>query len=543
MLSSGGRKGYLRRLQVAGTLYDLPPEGDEEEEYGEHYDHNDLESGFGDMEWLLRPRQSEARTTRVPDRQQWEGFWTRLAHLISQLGNLTDLFFACKRDMPPILLSTLHQHHSACRLHTDFYISSPTPSDELVLTESTCLYNVHCYEYNYDHIDHPDRRAVKYMMVERLPKLEHMCANLIGVPKRPLRSFSVSSQGKKGNLKSLTVKKDINAELLGEWDRHTRLEVLESLRLPYVMNRPLLDLATNLARDGKFRSLRRLELGHGFYTTILSCPDMGKALGLFLEAIPPQLEHVDFMGVVDDHSISSLLRYHGSTLRKLRLDSYRSRLMDDLDEPFTISPYVENIVELCPNLQVLEILTLRTEGDQEEVATYRTLGKLPKLQRLSLILDCSQRRVCWTDQVSPTEDMGGLEVSLPNIRKMLVNSALDEHLAVSIFKAISSSSLQWLKLSIVGAGNFGSGIQPEDEKLLFGWISRSWICEKVAGDGSEEDKIEVKEVGKRARIEVGKILDKKGLHPDSARIWDRIWPRRLEDWKEDWSSFPLYSEN
>lgn len=78
----------------------------------------------------------------------------------------------------------------------------------------------------------------------------------------------------------------------------------------------------------------------------------------------------------------------------------------------------------------------RRQGGPEEVTVYRTLGRLPRLRRATLLLDC---RAPFSDPAGDAE----------RVRKTLVNLAVDETLARAIFHEISAAAnapLQRLRL-------------------------------------------------------------------------------------------------
>jgi len=119
---------------------------------------------------------------------------------------------------------------------------------------------------------------------------------------------------------------------------------------------------------------------------------------------------------------------------------------------------LDAIKHSCLNLEILSICIERSRGDREEVALYQTIGSLSRLTSLELTLSTHQ---ALTDSV-PTVDsrfdeyektiLGVAETRqlfLPHrgrnitscighVRSALINSAVDEKLAVQIAQAISS---------------------------------------------------------------------------------------------------------
>jgi hypothetical protein len=127
-----------------------------------------------------------------------------------------------------------------------------------------------------------------------------------------------------------------------------------------------------------------------------------------------------------------------------------------------------------------------------------------------------------------------------NVREALINSAVDEALARSIYEMISQNKtgrqLERLKLWTKNAGIFGSTSYAVDTVTRS--ISRSWLIERLPRDDREE--ITVKELAQRAR-EKHERESRGGLDDVVQEIYHSIWPRKddSESWRDDWSSFPL----
>lgn len=50
---------------------------------------------------------------------------------------------------------------------------------------------------------------------------------------------------------------------------------------------------------------------------------------------------------------------------------------------------IETLVRACPNVRDLELVTPRAGADEAGAGIHRALGRLPRLDRLSLLLDCA----------------------------------------------------------------------------------------------------------------------------------------------------------
>lgn len=76
-----------------------------------------------------------------------EAEWKLLARLVKRLSGLTDFIFACPGPFPPLLLQTLHNGPSRCRLnHYTFRLSARdealVQADERALITSPCLFTI-----------------------------------------------------------------------------------------------------------------------------------------------------------------------------------------------------------------------------------------------------------------------------------------------------------------------------------------------------------------------------------------------------------------
>ncbi|KAH8758273.1 hypothetical protein F5883DRAFT_717617 [Diaporthe sp. PMI_573] len=122
-----------------------------------------------------------------------------------------------------------------------------------------------------------------------------------------------------------------------------------------------------------------------------------------------------------------------------------ARLCDD---------HIHRLADICPNLEHLRIEVRRSRGDAAEVARYRSLGRLPRLQKLDLYLDVSPPG--YVDDSTPTSHDTDIEPWFDkqdavylrgrlgpyrqgHMRDVFLNSAIDEALALSIFEVINGA--------------------------------------------------------------------------------------------------------
>jgi hypothetical protein len=131
----------------------------------------------------------------------------------------------------------------------------------------------------------------------------------------------------------------------------------------------------------------------------------------------------------------------------------------------------------CPFLEDLQITLKRSQGDAAEVALYRALRTIRRLKYLTLALNASDPALIETEHTeyhggAPTDlsfDEFDNQISKRNIgmfyrsrnghvRRVLINSAVDEDLVNEIFNSISSSKrsdvlLEELAIEVVNEHN------------------------------------------------------------------------------------------
>jgi hypothetical protein len=77
------------------------------------------------------------------------------------------------------------------------------------------------------------------------------------------------------------------------------------------------------------------------------------------------------------------------------------------------------------------------------------------------------------------------------------------------------------------------------------WTGRSWECVRDDSDESGDSQVTVREIGDLAVDSTNEYFrDQLELVDQECReVWRGMWPRKaeIEDWKDDWSSFPLQS--
>jgi hypothetical protein len=126
------------------------------------------------------------------------------------------------------------------------------------------------------------------------------------------------------------------------------------------------------------------------------------------------------------------------------------------------------------------------------------------------------------------------------VKKTLINCAVDESLACSIWNIISQNKegrqLERIKLWSTGSSSYPN--RPGFFDILVEEMSRSWLLERNPRD-DQVDPI-VRELGRLSREYHEKNWrgDFKG---QTEKLFRSIWPCKAgsKDWRDDWFSFPL----
>ncbi|KAJ4287100.1 hypothetical protein N0V88_007722 [Collariella sp. IMI 366227] len=207
---------------------------------------------------------------------------------------------------------------------------------------------------------------------------------------------------------------------------------------------------TSLADTNQFRSLRSLHLRIFSSVTLENIGDaLDSPTSLFLQALPPlnRLSLTNYFGVL---TLSVILAHHGPTLHSLHLapnpkTTTTSSLITfhrSTTPPFYHSAtIVAQIATHCPRLEYLGLPVQRQQGGPQEVAAYRALGKLRRLERVELFLNCGVLPVLVLGCAGSAaeEAQAEREAEAEFLRKLMVNSAVDEVLARAIFGEIAGA--------------------------------------------------------------------------------------------------------
>ncbi|KAL1961538.1 hypothetical protein VTN77DRAFT_1625 [Rasamsonia byssochlamydoides] len=561
--------GKIPRLGASVTEQLVKRTTIEDSDVSHHLD--DLEPYYDDM---FTTDEVEDKPTEV------SRAWEPLASLISRLKHLTELNYACVNQFPPCLLQALHQYHPGCRLnlHTFRFRSLRWPVTDPYETElisSPCLHSLRVRhirrDSNWD-VDYNVEAVLRAVAIA--PNLKHVkLQHCISIPPPPyLRRLPRTRRQawqdfvppvethRIGRLTSLSFSKRMvtTEKTLEELGRYADLSRLQAFAFGCARTPSVLMKAATMA---PFGSLERLSL---HLEPLQHDDDFLLATEMFFESLNP-LKTLRLHGELDASLVGKVLERHGCALRELMLNFY------PYTEFMVLAPAdIARFGECCPLLEELHLEIKRSKGDYHETQTYKALGKFPSLKKMFLHIYCSDT---WQPQL-PSPDECGEELdeferqpydakaqpTLYNfhIRDALINGAVDEKLARSIWDLISanqsSGCLSSLRIIPKDSGLFSLGyFIPSGLSTRAEHMSRSFWITKNAYHSSSD--VEVVELDKQAREdrdekkrqrEEAKMPNKQSTwqREKLSQIFQRIWPPKPDsrDWRDDWSSWPLQME-
>lgn len=607
---------YIRRLRVTHGLED----GSNEEDVAGKWDHpHDL-----DLDYFLRPRRTarEPRDFKLLDNQDLVNL---LQLFLVRATGLQDLVWALPQ-IPPTIVKLLAMQRPRCRLHMHRFqlpslyiprkkVPQPISDQDWALVTSSNLCTVVADPLRFDNESNVCylEPAVMRMIGGTAPNLKHVSflrgpdldPRSLGLPvlrrpqwagfyPHPLSSgpgedHQVTHNHKhapeegveegRGALRSLILRQGVTEEEMLRYTELTDLTKLTHLTIKDMFSQvlPLLSLASH-ARAGDFHSLTSLCLQE-----MDSAGDGLPALNDILENIGA-LQHLCLAGFVGNDTFDIILRRHGQTLRSLHLDPYGDFQENHERKPSELlkmsAADVQRIAESCPHLIEIEIPVSRSHGDAREVAVYRALSRVRHLKRAWLHL------YYWvgpdenaSDDV-PEEDMymhdgwDDDEVEFSHLKDAIVDCAIDETLARSIFDIISGGTetsdagssittghfnLSWLRLEIHRRqGRFGTpGEGSSYFENLIDLFTRDWVVERrneshgeashTAPSPQDADSITVTELHPERAVGAAFeewIFHYEWQHDERQKFktaFEELWQPDTSrpEWFNEWKSFPL----
>lgn len=503
--------------------------------------------------------------------------WEPVVRLVEQLTGLSDLFWACRERLPLSLLRVLQGKVKPCRLHhynfcprRDFQ-GSLTSYDRILIT-SPCLYSLGSLNFGITpstlklirRLQPPGlRRTHFWWAFAEVQAQFHNTENPKSIP----REF-IEVDGAYFDIPFAVIYNETSGDFSSM--RGLKLNVpLAPQGLPAPIDFPLLDTLT--------------------FTCALSAPSAPTPPQYWDEVtiLLHDLPELTTLQIKRWNRAISFLPSLSPNLRKLDLSTWvgsgNAALRDD---------HIHQLAEACPNLQHLTLEVRRSRGNSVEVARYRSLGRIPRLQELYICLDVplpghiqmnpdGSATTSRDTAIEPWFDEQDAKY-LPwpfegyregHIRDVLINSAIDESLARSIFEVIdrakptsspggvSPLSLERLELRVRGGVELPYHPYAADStalRRLLDALTREWRVERDVRDDSRGVLHAVnlaqdvtKRVSRLAQsYRVGEDETWESLIPpyESARtrqywfgLWRRTWPIERESlsWWEDWASRPL----
>lgn len=409
--------------------------------------------------------------------------WEPLARLLKKLTGLADFFFANPGPFPPQFLQILHDRSSRCRLHHyTFRLGgsdmASLEADERSLIMSPCLSTIGNMNADRHCLLNKNQFAAMLLARREASSLRRVFAYWHGPKRQVLESqdaedesilpdppaleylqifgsYSKNYQHYYSPTEGSISASDIDYEVLYNY---TALRVLK-LNLP-IGDQPL-PAPSNLPSLVTFSVMCPDQL---------SSPEWSDSLLAFLWGLP-SIKVLRVLGWPRSISFTPGLN---KQLQKLHLETRPipggPPLLDD---------HVLQLAVMCPDIEDLTMETKRSRGDAAEVARYRALGRLPRLRRLKLILDAAPPPIIPDDIVEvPERGQGPWKPYYPwpghtdiepwfkdgwdseepswysgevswelkphcnsHVRDVLVNSAIDSALALSIFGVVNSAKV------------------------------------------------------------------------------------------------------
>ncbi|KEQ72280.1 hypothetical protein M436DRAFT_65044 [Aureobasidium namibiae CBS 147.97] len=504
--------------------------------------------------------------------------WQKLEQLLKRLRGLRDLTWGCREQIPPCVLRYIHDRLPQCRLHMRNFslrnlIQPPqVPIDidphELEIARSPCLYSIAMkYDYMYSDCANYNEDAVREMVASVAPSLKEVSLLyessgcdpwLVAALRVPRQSWHralispLSLNTARGALNCLELATRITIDSLSVWSKLTDFSALRSLKLHHSIVPSELRWLTDHCR---FDSL----------DTLIIKPDLAvedNVEGLadatedFLHALPP-LRKLKLTGTYQQRTVISAIDHSGAFLQRLHLaltDDQSGSVPEPSSSGLASPDFSHTLQQRCPVLEDVSLCILRTQGDAHEVAIYRGLGKIPTLRKIHLSIYCSQslsgdEEILRGVSLANSSASSDIEGRLSEVDKVLIDFAIDDTLAKSVFRTISAAKpayatpLECLTLRVEAFGADGGWGSRHDLIKLLQYIGHSWTCtgtlrddrphECVLEEYDQEDQLDrnyMEESGELAKITNAQIIA--ALH--------RVWPEsRNANWKDKWHSFPL----
>lgn len=527
--------------------------------------------------------------------------WQPLATLLSKMAVLSDLTYCCPYQLPRCVFNSVTSQHPNCRLHLKtFFLPSLRGWDqpgldsyEQSLVTSPCLSSLAAEYSNYtqDIADY-HYEAIQEIIAFMAPNLKNVSMSTaqsfgsLGPEKRrqpweglKLRGSDLMERQREGRSQGSLLQLSISDPPtdLETWSNSTDFSVLRVIKLGYYPNAKLFNFMTTKC---DFLSLNTLDLDLNVRHFEFrfrerdyeqEAQERDNAISHFLLSLR-SLSALKLNGDIGQATFDAMLVGHGETLRRLHFMPRQAHRQFSLG----LKEFLE--IKDCQQIEELTIKVRRSRGDGTEIASYKALGALPRLQNLWLVLDASNRSL-GTD--SPGEgyrsDDSRYEALVPNdsrfdeadkkmlsgiylsngigirrgfIRDTFINMAVDESLARSIFTTIS-----------IGKPSGAMALESMQVCVTGGFLFSNHTYQRLQGfEGLPEHMFQPLLVERNPRNDCRNELIVKNLKKEETYYtWNKpsrkaeecfksIWPDDgnvskvhgdWRDWASNWHSFPL----
>lgn len=499
-------------------------------------------------------------STQWPDEKPWQA----LADLFKDLPWLADVVFMSEDQFPRCLLSELHRSHPQSRLHMHYFLlrslihsefdQPAVHPDDVALATSPCLYSIVAFTAQYrDHqvVDY-NKEAIMDMVSGLAPRLTNVCT--LGAFTRTREPFASTSvrppwqgfppcpsesdrkQPSRGHLQHLIIDPDGDRPL--QWARLTDFSQLRSLTLKFGVEPSTVQQLTQIARQSPMLALSSFEINMN-PASIAFRSEMTRLdaeLAQLFETLHP-LEELRVYGPVRKQSFDAIITHQTEKLRVLKFEGKDDRGVG----LFVLSPLqAGRLARRCIQLEELQLQVARTQGDQNETAVYRHLGRLPSLKRLTLYLVLCVKDIPRSGSdahaYATAEEVDVANVDLGSgedipLQEVFRDAAIDSNLALSIFGRLSrGSDLRILQLKL------GGYYQWSKTGKWLRWLGRGWRVWKDSTANITANELRVEQ--RRACL---RQLQKKTSEEWRVckEAWVAVWSPRSEQWWDEWSSVPL----
>jgi hypothetical protein len=510
--------------------------------------------------------------------------WAPVVRLLQAVPCPRDLIYDCQSQFPPSLLEVLHQQHPRCRLHhltfrfRTLLWGTPYPY-EMELATSPSLYrlDVVCAWRDSDGDDDFNLEAAMDLASGLAPNLKEVsffelwpigCWRHDRRRREPWTGLPGLTGNVGGSLTSWTwigCNDMVGPAFKKNWRKNTDLAHLQHLTIGRFHD-SIIGISGDetewIIQNRSFPRLKTLSVAITRDELFVDRPHYVENAVSFFQAFR-SLEELSVQGPMDAQILETILSKHGQTLRKLTLHPHEEWFMNINGRTANNPPmnfttdHLSQIAVLCPLLEELSVPVKRNESRASEVELYRCFGKMKSLRYLFLILDSSGWTI-WpgssqehTYNHGSSEDdqdivaeynSGAIAYRRGEVKRTLINCAVDESLACSIWNIISQNKegrqLERLKLWSTGPKSYPK--RPGFFCILVEEMSRSWLLERNPRD-DQVDPI-VRELGRLSReYHQGKPPWKDDFKGLTEKLFRSIWPCKAgsKNWRDDWFSFPL----